>query len=67
MNGLPLNLSKIEVISLINIISDMDGVLYTSYTPLRLSRPAICLYSKDGKQRTVTEETIKQLLKENKE
>jgi len=56
---------KDQVKTLIDILSETDGVNYSDYTILRLSRPAICLSAEDGQQRVVAMETAYTIIKEH--
>jgi len=58
-----IGLSTDTVTTLMNVLSQKDGVIYTSFTFLRFSRPAVCLSSDCGTQRTVTLETAKDILR----
>ena len=51
---------------LIPVMSKRDGVQYTSYLLLNFSRPAVCLKSDDGDQKTVSLETAKAIMKEER-
>ena len=51
--------------TLMEYLSNMEGVQYTSFTMLNFSRPAVCFSGEHGEQKIVSEETAKQLIKEN--
>lgn len=51
---------------LISVLSKRDGVQYTSYLLLNFSHPAVCLKSDDGDQKTVSLETAKAIMKEER-
>ena len=57
--------SEKKVGMLMNVLSDRDGVIYTHFTFLKLSRPTVCLSGYGGIQKTVTIDTAKQILKES--
>lgn len=48
---------------LISVLSKRDGVQYTSYLLLSFSRPAVCLKTDNGDQKTVSLETAKAIMK----
>jgi len=50
---------------LMTIMSQKDGMTYTSYTILNFSRPAVCLVGKHG-QKTLAVEYAKQIIEEFK-
>jgi len=60
-----IGLSTETVTSLMSILSERDGIVYTNFTFLRFSRPAVCLSSENGEQKTVTVETAKIIIKES--
>jgi len=51
---------------LISVLSKRDGVQYTSYLLLSFSRPAVCLKTDNGDQKTVSLETAKAIMKEER-
>jgi hypothetical protein len=51
---------------LISVLSNRDGVQYTSYLLLSFSRPAVCLKTDNGDQKTVSLETAKAIMKEER-
>lgn len=51
---------------LISVLSKRDGVQYTSYLLLNFSRPAVCLKTDNGDQKTVSLETAKAIMKEER-
>lgn len=51
---------------LISVLSKRDGVQYTSYLLLSFSRPAVCLKTDNGDQKTVLLETAKAIMKEER-
>lgn len=51
---------------LISVLSNRDGVQYTSYLLLSFSRPAVCLKSDDGDQKTVSLETAMSVMREER-
>jgi hypothetical protein len=51
---------------LISVLSKRDGVQYTSYLLLSFSRPAVCLKTDNGDQVTVSLETAKAIMKEER-
>lgn len=51
---------------LISVLSNRDGVQYTSYLLLSFSRPAVCLKTDNGDQKTVSLETAKAIMKGGK-
>ena len=51
---------------LISVLSNRDGVQYTSYLLLSFSRPAVCLKTDNGDQKTVSLETEKAIMKEER-
>lgn len=60
-------ISESLINTLMSVLSQKDGMTYSSYTILNFSRPAICLTGKHG-QKTVSVETAKQIIDEfNKE
>jgi len=46
-----------------SILSEIDGVEYTSGMVLRFTRPAVCLTATDGTQKVVASIQILELLK----
>jgi hypothetical protein len=60
----PTDLTKDQLDKLVAAMSEKDGVQYTSYITLRLSRPAVCLQADNGCQRTVAMETARTILRE---
>ena len=54
-----------SILLLMDILSAIDGVEYKSFTRLNFSRPAICL-SSDGGQKTISVESAKQLIKQER-
>jgi hypothetical protein len=59
-------ISKSTITAFMGIMSDRDGILYTSFTLLNFSRPAICLTSDNGEQKTITIDNVKQVMKEER-
>jgi hypothetical protein len=51
---------------LLPVMSNRDGVQYTSYTTLNFSRPAVCLTTDNGDQKTVSLETAKAIMREER-
>jgi hypothetical protein len=51
--------------TLMEYLSKMEGVKYTSFTILNFSRPAVCFSGEHGEQKIVSEDTAKQLIKES--
>jgi hypothetical protein len=56
-------LSENTILSLMTLMSQCDGVMYTTFTCLNFSRPAVCIKADSGEQKIVSVETAKQLLK----
>jgi hypothetical protein len=50
--------------TLMEYLSNMEGVSYTSFTMLNFSRPAVCFTGDKGEQKVVSEDTSKQIIKE---
>lgn len=59
-------LSEKSVSILMNIMSERDGMVYTSFTFLSFSRPAVCIASEKGEQKTITIDNAKQIMKEER-
>lgn len=51
---------------LIPVMSNRDHVQYTSYVLLNFSRPAVCLKTDNGDQKTVSLETAKAIMREER-
>lgn len=51
--------------TLMDYLSRIEGVKYTSFTMLNFSRPAVCFSGEHGEQKIVSEDTAKQLIKES--
>jgi hypothetical protein len=62
-NTIP-GLSEDEIEQLKIVLSQREGVLFTRCTTLRFTRPAVCLVTDSGYQKTLAVESAKQLLKE---
>ena len=48
------------------VMSNRDGVHYTSFTFLNFSRPAICLKTGDGQQKVLTANNAKAIMREER-
>ena len=57
-------LTESQLEMLLSAMSEKDGVQYTSYMALRLSRPAVSLSADNGNQRIVAVDTARTILKE---
>lgn len=51
---------------LIPTMSNRDGVQYTSYLLLNFSRPAVCLKTDNGEQVTVSLESARTIMREER-
>jgi hypothetical protein len=51
---------------LMEVMSIRDGVKYTSYTLLRFSRPAVCLKTDKGDQKTITADNARSIMREER-
>lgn len=57
-------LTESQLETLLSAMSEKDGVQYTSYMTLRLSRPVVSLHADNGNQRVVAMDTARTILKE---
>lgn len=57
-------LSESNISTLMMVMSERDGVVYSTFTWLRFSRPALCLIGEHGEQKTLAVENAKAILKE---
>lgn len=55
-----------EVSEFMQIMSNRDGIQYSSFTMLNFSRPAVCLTGDHGEQKTVSVENLKQIMREER-
>lgn len=58
--------SESTITAFMGIMSDRDGILYSSFTLLNFSRPAVCLTGEHGEQKTVTFDNIKAIMREER-
>jgi hypothetical protein len=59
-------ISESTITAFMNTMSARDGILYTSFTLLNFSRPAVCLTGEHGEQKTVTIDNIKAIMREER-
>lgn len=62
----PTGFSEPMIDALMEIMSARDGVKYTSYTLLRFSRPAVCLKTDMGEQKTITADNARAIMREER-
>lgn len=58
--------SENTITAFMGVMSDRDGILYSSFTFLNFSRPAVCLTGEHGEQKTISIENVKQIMKEER-
>jgi len=58
--------SESTITAFMGIMSDRDGILYSSFTFLNFSRPAVCLTGDHGEQKTISIENVKQIMREER-
>lgn len=58
--------SENTITAFMGVMSDRDGILYSSFTFLNFSRPAVCLTGEHGEQKTISIENVKQIMREER-